>query len=557
MKPIKISFLYFLIAFFTINFCVFAQSKVDSLKYYSDLALKPQNANDLTKTYSYFDKNYYKSLDNNDILSATYSLYYKASVLFKNGDYDTSEETAVKALTHLDEVKSSPYIDSLKLSLYNLLGLLYTEQKNKPKAIELYNNALTRAKKTLDSITLYNNISLVHKNFNDYDNAKKEIVKAYELIPRTSDKLIKALVLDNYGVLESEFDKTKGLSLMNKALELRKSIKDTSTIYTSYNHLAKYYDRIENKSLAKEYGLKALGIAKKINSQSYLEDALGLLVELSDDPYAREYKKLLDSIDFNKANEENKFAFMEYEYSEYKRKATESELEKQREQNMKLLYLIIAIIITLSFVFIYYMQKSKHKKEKLQQVHDTESRISKKVHDELANDMSDLMNFVENDIEVTEVKKSLLLDNIEDIYLRTRDISTETGSIDLVNFSDSIKHLLMQHNKQDTKVITNNVNTIDWQNIEEHKKVVIYRCLQELLVNMKKHSKAKVVSVVFKNHIRKNEIRYVDDGLGFSIDETKLNGLSNVESRIKGIGGSFNFTTSKGNGFKATIKFNS
>ena len=207
--------------------------------------------------------------------------------------------------------------------------------------------------------------------------------------------------------------------------------------------------------------------------------------------------------------------------------------------------------------FLYFLLKSKHKKDKIKEAYRKETELSKKVHDELANDMSDLMNFVENDIEVAQAKKSLLMDNIEDIYLRTRDISTETGSIDLVNFSDSIKHLLMQHNKPETKVVTNNVNTIDWQNLAEYKKVVIYRCLQELLVNMKKHSNAKVVSIMFKNHNKNNEIRYVDDGLGFSIDKTKLNGLSNVESRIKGIGGNFNFTTSKGNGFKATLEFNS
>ena len=115
----------------------------------------------------------------------------------------------------------------------------------------------------------------------------------------------------------------------------------------------------------------------------------------------------------------------------------------------------------------------------------------------------------------------------------------------------------MQHNRKDTKVVINNINTIDWHNVADHKKMVIYRALQELMVNMKKHSKAKVVSIVFKENKKKKEIRYTDDGIGITNKEIKLNGLLNVESRIKGIGGSFNFTTSKGNGFKATLEFNS
>ena len=111
------------------------------------------------------------------------------------------------------------------------------------------------------------------------------------------------------------------------------------------------------------------------------------------------------------------------------------------------------------------------------------------------------------------------------------------------------------HNKQGTKVITNDVNTINSSKASDHVKLVIYRSLHELMVNMKKHSHAKAVSIIFQTVKGQNEIRYVDDGVGASISSIKTNGLQNVESRIKNIGGTFSFDTSNGNGFKAILKF--
>ena len=76
------------------------------------------------------------------------------------------------------------------------------------------------------------------------------------------------------------------------------------------------------------------------------------------------------------------------------------------------------------------------------------------------------------------------------------------------------------------------------------------------MVNMKKHSHAHLVSVVFKKAKNRNEIWYTDDGRGCSLREIKQNGLTNAEYRMKEIGGKLTFETSQGNGFKAIISFN-
>jgi signal transduction histidine kinase len=104
-------------------------------------------------------------------------------------------------------------------------------------------------------------------------------------------------------------------------------------------------------------------------------------------------------------------------------------------------------------------------------------------------------------------------------------------------------------------VITNVTSGINWDTISDHKKINIYRSLQELLVNMKKYSKATEVTVIFKSEGKRHFINYTDDGVGFILKDVRKRGLQNVETRIKNIQGSVTFITSKGKGFKAHLYF--
>jgi len=260
MKLSRTSFLFFL---FLIHFCK-AQNQIDSLSYYSNLALQPQKASDLSNAYDYFDSKYNEYIQNNEIFKAVNTLYYKSSVLFKNGDYILSEETAITALKLLDNQEQTDYVNAVKLSFNNLLGLIYTEQQNKQKAIELYNKSLLTANTATDSAIVYNNISILYEKFEDIANARKEILNAYELIPEISDTLTIAHILDNYGMYESDFNKAKGLRLLKQALYLREKKSDTSTLYSSLYHISQYYYRIDSVKQAKDCALKALELANAL-----------------------------------------------------------------------------------------------------------------------------------------------------------------------------------------------------------------------------------------------------------------------------------------------------
>lgn len=527
---------------------LYAQAVVDSTAYYGYLALNPKQDGDLVSAYNFFIEHKERCLATKYIEGAVHDLSMLSIIQKEFGFYHDSEASAIEAITLLDHLKVTDYSIASKISLYNELGKICRALNEDERALMYYNKAFKIATQPQQLNIIRNNKAFLYLDKKDYEAALSEFQKAYEISVTIDDKKEIARNLDNLGHTKSKLNKSGALSNLQSALSQRLELNDTEGTYASYQHLFDYYkDRNEN-STAVSYLNKALALAEQLNSDPYKLAALSDYMDLNEDSLVIAYKVLNDKTNLKNSLTENKYASRKYDYTKKELEVQKNKLQKERFQMLIGLLLILA-------VFSYILLKTKHKKDKIQQVFQTETRISKKIHDELANDMSDLMNYVENELQTAPENKTKLLNSLEDVYLRTRDISTETASVDFVNFSESLKYLLIQHNKKDVKVIVNDINIIDWLKVADHKKLAVYRCLQELMVNMKKHSNAQLVTVVFKKNKKKNEIWYRDDGQGGTIEKITQRGLKNAESRMEDVGGSLTFETSKGNGFKAVIVF--
>ena len=103
-----------------------------------------------------------------------------------------------------------------------------------------------------------------------------------------------------------------------------------------------------------------------------------------------------------------------------------------------------------------------------------------------------------------------------------------------------------------TLTVIKGETAINWKGLSAEKKILIYRILQELMVNMKKHSQASFVVVSFSKTNDSLVITYKDNGIGTTLNIA--NGLQNVENRIAAIKGTITFETEVDNGFKTIIK---
>lgn len=177
-------------------------------------------------------------------------------------------------------------------------------------------------------------------------------------------------------------------------------------------------------------------------------------------------------------------------------------------------------------------------------------KTSQKVHDVVANGLYRLM--VKTEYEA-EVDKETLLDDIEILYEQSRNISYDQADETPGNYSESIAALLSSFSSKTARVsIVGNSREI-WEAINSKAKKELTYVLQELMINMKKHSAAGNVVIRFERQNGKLNIQYTDDGKGLPPGFHYNNGLRNTETRISGVGGSISFDTTTPKGLKIQL----
>ena len=512
----------------------------DSLSYYGYIVDHPQNSDALLKAHLFFEKDAKEAHQRNDLGIVAHDKFQLARINYKFGFYNESEILAIEALEFLDVLPGNSFVFDTKKSIYNHLGMLYREKRYTEKALEFYDKALGYATNTFDSVTVFNNKSNVYKDFKEFQAAKSELIKAYNLLPKVTDTLTQALVLNNMGYLNFKLKDTSALTQLNRALELRSLVRNTVKTFSSYHNLSEYYED-KDKSKAMDYALKAYTISQALNNLRYQEDALWRLTVIDRERYLIPYKTLRDSLYNAQQVDQNRFATLKYDVSK-------SELQAEREKAKRIRYQIIFLIaLSISLLAIVWI-RARAKKKRLLHVYDIETRISKKVHDEIANDLYQVMSY----IQTTSKPNEELLDDLETIYNKTRDISKEHSSIALdEGFDQILQDLLRSYKRPETTITTLNSDKLNWQKLPIIKKYAIYRVLQELMTNMKKHSDATHVLVTFSQTGSRVHIVYKDNGKGCELH--KHTGLQNAENRIKAINGTITFDSEPHEGFQATL----
>ena len=525
-----------------------AQISKDSSLHYRKAILNPSQPQDLPSGVHYFTKKKERDIESKDTLNAIYHLRLLSIAEFKIGNNFSSENNIVEALNLIESMQTKDTLINSRVGLYNQLGRIYRASNNATEAITTFDNALQIANKLSDSVIILNNKANIYKDLLDYKNALDIYSFLFEKRFDFANDYQTTLVTDNLGLVQSKLHIPEGLDNLKNALTLRQKNNDFIGQHASNTHLSEYYLDRKDTTKALFYAEKALSLSDRINSSSFKLESISLLMNMNKNPLIHEYKKLTDSIANAKQIAENKNAFLKYNVAEEQKKTQASILLQEIESRKRLAYQALAFIIFLILIGSYFIYKNRYRKAKIEEIYKTETRIAKKVHDEVANDMYKVMTSLENNSGID----TTILDEMEKIYTKTRDISRENSAIDLrKDFGKQLNDLLLGYKNSKVNIITRNLSKMPWDGISEMKKTAIYRVLQELMTNMRKHSHATFVTLVFEKEGKKIHINYRDNGVG--CDLFKKNGLQHTESRIASINGTINFESKQGDGFKASI----
>lgn len=492
-----------------------------------------------------------------------YCVYHMAEIQQYHEDFAGSTKTAMEAIPFFKQIENSDHV----WNIYSVLGRNCYYTYDYPTAIYYYSKAFTLKTNRINKLEARNNISVIYLKQQKLDKALPIFlsISKEKIVQQSRENYSKTL--DYIGYCYYKLKDSRALSFYETSLKIKSQANDHYGLGRTYYNLAQFYQNTEADSAMKYAKLSYKNHTLSGNTDNRLL-ALKFIIENSSDIESKEkaliYIKVVDSIFEVRQKAKNQFAKIKYdskkekdENLKLKAQKIKNELQLAKQESRNILSYIIIILASCLIVFLYFFLTIRANRQKIEATYQSEIRISKKLHDELANDIYHAMAFVENRNLSLEENNNHLLKRLEDIYSRTRNISKDdTPIITNQNYIVSLKEMISGFNTPNINLLINGLNTISWDKIDKNKKVSIYLSIQELLVNMKKHSDASLVAITFKELDNSIIINYTDNGKGIDTNKMVLkNGLHNIENRIHAIKGEIEIQSDLGKGFKVLIKF--
>jgi len=504
-----------------------------------------REANEKDSAFYYYNLAKNDFLKTSDSLGIGNSLVNMAVIQTGKGDFFGGIESSLEANKFLKKQNDSAYRRALSTN-YNNIGLAYHFLKEFERSSSNYITALEYIDNEEDKYLCYNNIGDLLISQKKYDSAKAYLNKALA----TTDSATFSKVINNLAKAKYLKDKNYNpLPELFQALHIRERSDDALGRNSSFETLSTYYlDKDNNVSLFFAKCMLQSALENKLPDDQIT--ALKRIVTLDSDHYLQNFKKLdsiNDHLQTTISRHKNQFASVRYDVEQ--KNALNQKLKVDNfKKNIGLLSLGLLLIVG---TFYFKKRKKRLEQEKELEVKNTQLRLSKKVHDVVANGIYQVMTKIENQ---EEFDRNKALDELEFVYEKSRDISYDKAGEEK-EFSKEISELIASFNNATVKTFTAGNNPAIWENLSPAIKEEVYQIIRELMVNMKKHSRASHVAFKFERTDKEVEIQYKDNGIGISGEPVFQNGLQNTTSRIEAISGTIIFDTKIEKGLKVNLSF--
>ncbi len=477
-------------------------------------------------------------------------------------DFFGSKVTLTEALPYLMNPKDSSFM----AQSLNLLATNHRKLFNYPDALQYYSEAISTTNSYIDKLIFKNNLAATYIDNNQFDEAIALLLSIVDDTVLIEKPIEYARVLDNLAYARWLSGKEKSEEPFLGALKIRKTENDKRGRIASYTHLGEFYSR-DKPQVAKAYLDTVIKLSKTIKMPRAEVDALKFLMPLEPTNVQIRDRRIFLQDSLYRAETNVKTQFAKYKYDNQVSQDKNLRLEKEnaervleiiRQRNQKIIaFLGIALLLTgIGFLYYIFKQRTKrmvqeNKTAKLEATLETEAEMSRRLHDDFGAGLNQVMLMIQNDTDSSKV-----LDKLEQLYGQSRNFSREINEVDTsTHFKEEFLEMLRFRTPENAKLYLSGIAEINWDTITPWVKKVLYKVLQELMINMAKHSKGTLVTIGFEDSTKMLVVEYLDNGVGANQKELQSkNGLRNTEKRIQAIGGTITFDSSKGEGFRARIQ---
>jgi signal transduction histidine kinase len=444
----------------------------------------------------------------------------------------------------------------------NALAINYDDRGDHDSAIMVYNQILdTLNKYDPESIvsSTYNNIGNSLKKLGNYEEAKKNFLKSYEVFTKSgsNDFYTKATIYNNLGDIYS----------LNGDFELSKMYLDSSMYYSKE---MSDYEKIRDNIYVYYKYYKRKG---DVDSALFYNEWYHLY---KDSIIGERTTRIVNDLEtsYRVQKKENENALL-------KEKTAQQELEIAEAQTRMILILAGAVLLLLIFLFGFRNMRLRQKaqlaeeKEKQQQdrfkaVIEAEeherTRIARELHDGLGQILSTAkLNVASLEGELDDAEDEKLLKNSMDLIdhslKEVRSISHNLMPTALIEKG------LIQALKEQTEKI-NEARSLQlefktegsFENLSKSVEIALYRIIQEVLNNMIRHSGADKIEFTLFQLDGIIRLKIKDNGKGFDtkeISKSKGIGWKNIFSRVSMIDGIIDIDSKPGKGTDVKIEMRS
>lgn len=487
----------------------------------------------------------------------------KIGIIYYNESNDSKAlEYYFKALKLKKELADSV---GIAITLHNI-ALTYETQNKIDKAIKMYLSAIKIKQKISKDpenrlATSYNNLGSCYKKINQIDSAFFYRKKAYSI--NKEKKNARGIELSAFGLSKDFFELNQidsSLFYARIALDYSEKIGDLFIKKNVYRLYSQIYKQKSKFKLALKYN----ELSQAINDSIYNQDSQRIITEMNT-KYETEKKQKENE---NLSNE-NKIKSLEI-------REQQSKLINQRILVIALTLLII-VILSMSWLIISrreLKQKEILKTELLNQqelrtkaiieAQEIErKRLAMDLHDgigqTLASAKMNMVNIGDEEGSLSEEVRNqveLTIKLVDDAYKEVREIAHQMmpKSLRDIGLEEALRDLLKK-----TLVNTNIKYAFEKNNfvrLNETIEIALYRIFQELLTNILKHANA--TKIIVNLHITKLRVVLIveDNGIGITKGNTDSPGigLSNIQTRINTLNGTFEISNGEIEGTIAIIR---
>jgi len=517
----------------------------------------PDQWADYRKAYGLLNKNkdsafyYFNRSATNSTNKEQVAMAYQNMALIQSdaGDNYGAQESLTLALKSLDE--HDPKNRGHLAEDYNQMGMTFANLDDNTQALTYYGLALHYTDSPQLKAYFLNNQGNAYKKLKAYGKALSSYHAVLRIVdPKSTDY---ARTLTNVATTKWLQDpRYNAVPDLLRSLTIRLREKDIWGENSSYTHLADFYmDRRPDSALW--YARKMFDAASKLNSPDDKLAALRKLIVLvpsQSKTYFQHYQRLEDSLQSARSAEKSQFAVIRYNVE--KAKTENIQLQKKNAERKYQLLVVTLVALVGAFVglWLYKWRKRRMQLEADRRLQESKLRLSQKVHDKVANGIYRIMSEVEH---LPEIDRTVLLDQLENMYNVSRNVAHDEEE-SVVNFVERISTMLNAFKNPSLRLAVEGNETELWQEVSLGVREQLLLVLQELMVNMSKHSKATQAYVGFTAKDERLILEYRDDGVGLGGKETAGMGMQNTVSRIEALNGTINFEGAEAKGLRILIQ---